>query len=41
VAAHLDNEQAAAFALDWFRRAVLAELELLEFSTAAGERPTP
>jgi hypothetical protein len=39
IPAHLDDEQAAAFALDWFRRAVLAELELLEVSTAAEQNP--
>jgi hypothetical protein len=32
--------QATAFALDWFRRAVLAELELLEVSTAPGQSPS-
>jgi hypothetical protein len=36
---HLDDEQTAPFALDWFRRAVLAELELLEVSTAAEQNP--
>jgi hypothetical protein len=33
IPAHLDDEQAAAFAIDWFKRAVLAELELLEVSS--------
>jgi hypothetical protein len=40
IPAHLDEEQAAAFALDWLRRAVLAEVGLLEVSTAVGQRPT-
>jgi hypothetical protein len=40
IPAHLDDGQAAAFALDWFRRAIMAELELLEVSTAPGQRPT-
>jgi hypothetical protein len=40
IPAHFDDEQAAAFALDWFRGAILAELELLEVSTAPGQRPT-
>jgi hypothetical protein len=34
---HLDDEQTTAFALDWFKRAVLAELELLEVSPSAGQ----
>jgi hypothetical protein len=32
VPAHLTDEQAAAFALDQFRRTVLVELEMLEVS---------
>src|SRR5690242_17783902 len=32
IPAHLDDEQVAAFALDWCRRAVLAEQELLRIS---------
>jgi hypothetical protein len=32
IPSHLTPEQAAAFALDYFRRAVLSELELLEVS---------
>jgi hypothetical protein len=37
IPAHLDEEQTAAFALDWFKRAVLAELDLLEVSPSAGQ----
>jgi hypothetical protein len=36
---HLDDEQTTTFALDWFKRAVQAELELLKVSTAAEQNP--
>jgi hypothetical protein len=39
IPAHLDDEQAAAFALDYFKRAILAELELLDISTIKGQSP--
>jgi hypothetical protein len=39
IPAHLDEEQ-AAFALQWFRRAVLAELHLLQVSPASSQQPT-